>query len=85
MNADSIITLLESADKEMDNFETPISDWDDIENLIGDASISWFLLSLSNLPLVGNYVKNQQFELISNAYEIIVNFVESHEEAKNKI
>jgi hypothetical protein len=42
MNSETIIVLLESADTELDRFDTPITDWDDIEELIGDTDPSWF-------------------------------------------
>lgn len=41
MHSDAVIVLLESADVELDRFDTPITDWDDIEELIGDADPSW--------------------------------------------
>jgi hypothetical protein len=85
MNSEAIIVLLESADKEIDNKDTPISDWEDIEQLIGDSRISWFQLSLSELPLIGNYMKRKQFEIISTSYEIVVNFYESHVQAQSLI
>ena len=41
MNSDAVIVLLESADTELDQYKTPISDWEDIEELIGDSKVSW--------------------------------------------
>lgn len=73
--------LLESADTELDRFDTPITDWDDIEELIGDTELSWFLMKLATIPFIGSYIKKQQFDKISTSYEILVNFVESHEKA----
>lgn len=81
MNSDAIIALMESADTELDRFDSPITDWDDIEELIGDANPSWFSLKCANLPLIGNYIKKQQFDKITTSYDILVNFVESHEVA----
>ena len=41
MSGDAVIVLQESADTELDQFDTPIQDWDDIEKIIGDSDINW--------------------------------------------
>jgi hypothetical protein len=81
LSSDAVIILLESADTELDKFDTPIADWDDILNLVGDTNPSWFKVKLANFPLVGSYLKKQQFNRVSTYYDILVNFVESHEMA----
>jgi len=85
MNSEAIIVLLESADTELDRFDTPISDWDDIERQIGDANPSWLSLKLVKYPLIGNFIKKKQFDKISTHYDIIVNFIESHQQAHKLI
>lgn len=82
MNSDSVIVLMESADTELDEDQTPISDWEDIETLIGDSNVSWLEMKMINLPLIGTWVKNKQVYKITTSYEIIVNFIESHEQTQ---
>ena len=59
MNGDAVLVLLESADIELDEFESPITDWADIEKQIGDSDISWIEQKLSTLPIIGKVIKDR--------------------------
>ena len=85
MSGDSVIVLLESAEFELDEFESPIADWADIERQIGDSDFSWIEQKLSTLPIIGDQVRKRQFKRLSTAYEIVVNFVEAHEKTAKLI
>lgn len=85
MSGDAVLVLLESADIELDEYDNPITDWADIERQIGDSDISWLEKKLEKLPIIGYYIKARQFNKLSTAYEIVVNFVESHAKAAKKI
>lgn len=85
MSGNAVIVLMESADIELDEYDTPIQDWADIERIVGDSDISWIEQKLSTIPCLGNIIKNRQFVKLSTSYEIVVNFVESHEQAAKLI
>lgn len=59
MCGDAVLVLLESADIELDEIETPIQDWADIQRQIGDSDISWVEKKLSTLPIIGKIIKDR--------------------------
>jgi hypothetical protein len=85
MSGDAVIVLLESADIELDEFDNEITDWADVERIVGDSDINWVEQKLSKLPIIGEYIRKRQFSKLSTAYEIVVNFIESHDKAAKLI
>lgn len=82
---ESVIVLMESADRAMDHEESPIEDWGFILSYIISDSYIKLLSSLSSIPCLGKLFRQKLFEHFSLSYDIIVNFIEGHELAKKNI
>lgn len=77
--------MMESADRALDHEHNPIQDWGFIKTYIISDSFLKFLSGISSIPLVGRLFKSYLFDHFSVAYDIIVNFIEGHEEATHMI
>lgn len=79
--ADSIIVLIESADRCMDHEDWPMKDWEFIQSyILSESALNW-LNSLSSIPIIGTWIKKLYlFEQYSLSYDILINFLEAHEE-----
>lgn len=82
---DSVVVLIESADRAMDHEETPMEDWTFIKSYIISDTFLSVLSGLSQIPLVGKIFRAQLFDHFSQSYDIIVNFIEGHEQATRMI
>uniref|UniRef100_A0A7S3CTS7 Cyclic nucleotide-binding domain-containing protein n=1 Tax=Strombidium rassoulzadegani TaxID=1082188 RepID=A0A7S3CTS7_9SPIT len=83
--SESVIVLMESADRALDHEHTPIQDWNFIESYIISDSYIKVLSAMSQLPLVGKFFRQMLFDHFSLSYDIIVNFIEGHEMAQKNI
>mmetsp|Transcript_29366 Transcript_29366/g.44330 ORF Transcript_29366/g.44330 Transcript_29366/m.44330 type:complete len:150 (+) Transcript_29366:2222-2671(+) len=82
---ESVIVLIESADRALDHEHTPMEDWTFIMSYIISDSFLTFLSSLSKIPFVGRMFRSYLFDHFSLSYDIIVNFIEGHEQAARHI
>mgnify|MGYP000863187650 CR=1 FL=1 len=85
---ETVCALIESADRCLDYAEDPaaeMKDWEYIQSyLVSPKSLS-YLSSLSNIPLFGRLFRQYFFEHQSLTYDILVNFIDAHEEASHMI
>lgn len=82
---ESVVVLIESADRAMDHEEQPMKDWSFIQTYIISDTFLNILSKLSQIPLLGRLFRTYLFEHFSLSYDIIVNFIEGHEEATRMI
>lgn len=74
--------LIESADRALDHESEPLADWEFIDSYL--VSDGWYLRAVQHLagtPLVGALARNLLFGHYAKAYDVIVTFVDCHEEA----
>ena len=83
--ADSVIVLMEQADRAMDHEETPMEDWNFILSYIMSEYFVKIITVLSQLPCVGSLFKAYLFEHFTLSYDIMVNFIEGHDQATKMI
>ena len=83
--AESVVVLIESADRAMDHEEHPMEDWTFIKSYIISDTFLKILSGLSQIPLLGRLFRTYLFDHFSLSYDIIVNFIEGHEEATKMI
>ena len=85
MDPQTVIVLIESADRALDHEEHPMKDWEFIKSYI--VSDSWIaaLSELTQIPLLGRLFNQYLFEHFSLSYDILVNYIEAHEEASHMI
>ena len=85
MDPQTVIVLIESADRALDHEELPMKDWEYINSYI--VSDSWIatLNDLTHIPLLGRLFNQYLFEHFSLSYDILVNYIEAHEEASHMI
>jgi hypothetical protein len=77
----TVVLLIESADRALDHEETELADWKFIYSyLISDAYLK-VVAFLSKIPLLGYIFSQKLFMHHSKAYDIIVNFIDAHEQA----
>lgn len=84
--ASSVRILIESADRALDHEADPLADWEFINSYI--VSDGWYLKAMQSLtgtPLVGALFRRLLFSHFTKAYDIIVTFVDCHEEASAMI
>jgi hypothetical protein len=62
-----------------------MDDWIEIRKQIISGNWLKFLRFLSKVPCMGEFAKNQLFQHFSTAYDLIVNFIEAHEETSHMI
>jgi len=77
--------LIESADRALDHEHDEMKDWQFILTYIISDQFLKFLSGLSQLPFVGKMFRAYLFDHFSLSYDIIVNFIEGHEQAAKHI
>ena len=83
--ADSVIVLMESADRAMDHEEDAMHDWDFIRSYIMSEIYVKLMSGLSSMPCIGRIFKGYLFEHFTLSYDILVNFIEGHDQATKMI
>ena len=83
--AESVIVLMEAVDRAMDNEDTPMQDWSFVLSYIISDNYLKFLSTLSQAPLIGKIFRSYLFDHFSLSYDIIVNFIEGHDQATKMI
>lgn len=84
--AASVGVLIESADRALDHESDPLADWEFIETYV--VSDGWYLRAIQSLagtPLVGALFRKLLFSHFAKAYDVIVTFVDCHDEASAMI
>ena len=76
-----MIVLVESADRALDHETTRMQDWSFIESYILSTRALFYLGKMYQLPLIGRFFRNYLFRHFQLSYDIILNFIEGHEEA----
>ena len=76
---------MESADRALDHEHMPLDDWGFLKTYIVGDTFMHFLQSISSIPFFGKMFRSYLFEHFSLSYDIIVNFIEGHEEASRMI
>ena len=81
----SVIVLMESADRALDHEESPMQDWEFIGSyIISDKSMQ-VLEKMSSIPVIGKIFKSYLFDHFSLSYDIMINFIEGHDLATKMI
>ena len=79
--AESVIVLMESADRALDHEETEMEDWNFIKSYIMSENFVKFTIELSKLPCIGKLFKRYLHEHFTHSYDIMINFIEGHEQS----
>ena len=80
--ASSVRVLIESADRALDHEERVLADWEFINSyIVSDGYYIDAITACSHLSCIGWFFKNLLFTHYKRAYDIIVTFVECHEQA----
>ena len=82
---ESVLVLMESVDRAMDNEDSEMTDWSFVFSYIISDTFLKFLSTLSQLPCIGKIFRFQLFDHFSLSYDIIVNFIEGHDQATKMI
>lgn len=82
---DSVIILIESADRCMDDESQPFADWVFIQTYLISNSTLRILGGVSQVPMIGNLFRQFLFDHMSLSYDVIVNFIEAHDKADNML
>jgi hypothetical protein len=82
---EAVVVLMESADRALDHEETPIEDWNFLNTYIVSDNFIRILGWWSSLPCLGKIFRSYLFSHFSLSYDIIVNFIEGHEEASKML
>jgi hypothetical protein len=82
---DSVIVLMESADRAMDHEEDAMQDWEFIRSYIMSESFVRLMSGLSQLPCVGRVFKAFLFDHFTLSYDILVSFIDGHDAATKMI
>lgn len=82
---ESLVVLIESANRAIDHDDTPMEDWTFIKSYIISDHFLKALNCLSKIPLVGKIFISYLFDHFSLSYDIIVNFIEAHGTSKKII
>lgn len=77
--------MIESADRALDHEDMPLEDWGFIESYIISDSFLRVISKLAKIPFFGKIFRNYLFGHFSRSYDIIVNFIDAHEEATKNI
>ena len=73
---------MEAADRSLDHEDEEMSDWKFIEQYTISENYLKTLTWLSELPFCfGNFFKKVLFNRFTKSYDIIINFIEGHEES----
>lgn len=83
--AESVIVLMESADRALDHEENEMEDWNFIKSYIMSETFVKITIELSKLPCIGKLFKRYLHEHFTLSYDIMVNFIEAHEKSKKYI
>ena len=77
----TVLRLIESADRALDHDSTPMKDWDFIQSYIKGELFLKFLSCFGKVPCLGPYLYRTLYHDLSLTYDMIVNFVEAHHRA----
>lgn len=83
--SDSVSLLVESADRCMDEEDAELSDWDHVSAYILSP---WYLNCLGSsmrVPLAGYLAHQYLYDHFSTVYDILICFIEAHDETKKLI
>lgn len=76
---ESVILLVESADKCMDDESLPMKDWDYLKSYLLSDQFLQVLSGISQIPIIGGIFRSYLFSNFLLSYDAIVNFIEAHE------
>lgn len=76
---------MESADRALDHEDRPMQDWEFITSYVVSDIFLGLAGKLVKLPLFGRIFKSYLFNHFSISYDIVVNFIEAHEEASKML
>jgi hypothetical protein len=85
---ETVIALIESADRCLDvadDHNAKMRDWEFIQSYLVSPTSLKYLSSFSNIPFIGRLFRQYFFEHQSLTYDILVNFIDAHEEASHMI
>ena len=78
----SVLSLIEAANRGLDDEKSPITDWVYLEKHIYPPGIMSILPRLAHIPLLGRLFKQLQYKYITGAYDICQTFIRAHIEAE---
>ena len=81
----SLVVLIESADRALDDEQEPMNDWEFVNNYNVKTWQIKTLNRLAQLPCIGRTFKLFMYEALCYSYDISVNFIEAHETATKMI
>ena len=83
MHSSTFIALNEAVDIAMDNLEEVINDWGTVLKVVNQTHISVYKYEryLQNVPVLGKLFQKAAFLRIARVYDMLVNFIDSHQKA----
>ena len=82
---ESVVVLIEAADRTLDHEDEAMKDWEFIKSYIVSENTLWILNIMQGWPCIGKYSKQYLFNKITKSYDAIISFIEAHEEANKMI
>ena len=81
----SLVILLESADRCLDDESAKMSDWDNfLKKILSSTTLNMYI-KLSKIPLFGKLFQRFIYYDLAKTYDIIINFKEAHFSAEGLI
>lgn len=84
-SSESLLVLMESADRAMDHEYLPMKDWEFLQSYFLGGRTLQFIGRLARIPLIGELFNSYLFNHFSFTYDVCINFIEAHEEASKML
>ena len=84
-SGDAFLNLIESANWDLDNENSPMNSWTIINNTFYKPGYVKAIMELQNFSCIGGIVKHLVFTHVSHAYDITSCYVEAHRNAENLV
>jgi hypothetical protein len=85
-NPDSLRTLIESVDWDLDDESNKMNSWEFIHGSLGTNSLYvQILFTMRKWPLIKHYTSNKLFIYIAFVYDLVSTYIEAHEIVENSI
>ena len=82
---ESVVVLIEAADRSLDHEADPMRDWEFIKSYIVSERTLYILNVMQGWPCIGKYSKKYLFNKITKSYDVIISYIEGHEKANSMI
>lgn len=78
-----MLLLLESANVDIDNEQTPMDSWSYIMNSFYNTYLMKALVHMREIPYLGDYVKKLLYEQMAYVHEVTSTYITSHERVEH--